>query len=230
MTIGWIITGTDTDVGKTVITACLAEAYRSNDQLVRAIKPIESGVFGDGPGQDAIALATAAGHEPQTWATLTAAVSPHRAQHMEGRTLEPDALRAWLKSRQGEVTLIEGAGGWRVPLMTSPTGERVQLSALATWVDLPVLVVARDRLGVLNHTCLTIEAIQRDGHRVAGIILNRVSGGLDDPSRASNEADLRELTGLPMARVDAFDPSSARARRRIGEQVLSDLSIPVLRA
>src|SRR5690606_25682349 len=110
------ITGTDTDVGKSVVTACLAQALAASGAAVRAVKPVASGVEPGTAGEDASLLAAAAGHEPVVFASFEAPLSPHRAARLEGRRVEPEALIGWLLGLRGEPLLVEGVGGWRVPL------------------------------------------------------------------------------------------------------------------
>src|SRR5690606_22634650 len=107
---------TDTDVGKSVVAACLAAALREAGRRVRAVKPLASGVAPGTAGEDAELLAAAAGHEPLVYATFEAALAPHRAARLEGRRVEPEALVAWLLGQPGDPVLVEGVGGWRVPL------------------------------------------------------------------------------------------------------------------
>ena len=110
----WFITGTDTEVGKTMVTGCMAAAAATRGTVVAA-KPLASGVSGDDPARDASILARAAGHPPKEWATATAPVSPHRA--FQPGEIEAGALRSWVESLTADTVLIEGVGGWRVPLL-----------------------------------------------------------------------------------------------------------------
>lgn len=187
---GLLITGTDTNVGKTVVTAALAAALARAGTRVRALKPVASGVPRGEPGEDAARIAAAAGHAPASFLRLVAPLSPHRAAALEGAELDPAALLAWVRANEGDVTLVEGAGGWEVPF--TPTWRVSHLAAALGW---PVLVVAADRLGVLNHTLLTVDAVRRAGLSVAGVVLTGPAPavGSDDVSPASNHDDLRAL-------------------------------------
>ncbi len=174
------VTGTSTDVGKTWVTAALARELTARGQSVRALKPIASGVS-EGPGDDATSIAAAAGHPAPAGWTFRAALSPHRAAAMEGRRVALDAVVAWIEANRGPWTIVEGAGGWEVPC--DPDW---RISDLATALGWPVLIVARNQLGSLNHTLLTLDAVRRRGLPVAGVVLN---GGEDESAR-TNHADL----------------------------------------
>ncbi len=189
---GLFVTGTDTDVGKTVVTACLAAAMREAGNSVRALKPIASGVPLGEWGEDAMLLARGAGHPvPVGSVRLVAPCSPHRAARLEGVTIDPAAVLAWIHEQRGSYTLVEGVGGFEVPI----TGD-YRASDLAVALGWPVLVVAKDRLGVLNHTLLTIAAVRARGLRVAGVVLNAGPG--------DNVEDLTEL--LPDVVVATLGP------------------------
>lgn len=204
------VTGTDTGVGKTVVTAALAAALRGTGVDVRALKPVQSG-----DDDDAARIAAAAGHAPRCRYTFATPVSPHRAAAREGVTLAGPELVAWVHENMGGVTLVEGAGGWTVPYAFGFT-----VADLAAALGWPVLVVALNRLGVLNHTVLTVDAIRRRGLVVAGVVL--VEGG-SDASTATNAEDLRVLLPDTALRVlPRLDPGDPVALRRAGRQLLVD--------
>jgi len=203
---GLLITGTDTNVGKTVVTAALAAALARAGTRVRALKPVASGVPRGDPGEDAARIAEAAGHAPASFLRLVAPLSPHRAAALEGAELDTAALLAWVRANEGDVTLVEGAGGWEVPF--TPTWRVSHLAAALGW---PVLVVAADRLGVLNHTLLTVEAVRRAGLSVAGVVLTGPAPSVDDLSSASNLFDLRALLPDTAVRRLPWLPSLDRA-------------------
>lgn len=188
------VTGTDTGVGKTAVTACLARAARAWG-TVSAVKPVASGRAADGTCEDAVALGEAAGHAPTVFAAFDAPLSPHRAAALEGREVGDEVLAA-IAGVQADTVLVEGVGGWRVPLRTGARPLGVVDLARATGGR--VLVVAADRLGTLNHTLLTVDAVRRDGFIVAGVVLNRGAAPAD-ASRATNLDDLVELLDVPVA-------------------------------
>jgi dethiobiotin synthetase len=205
------VTGTDTDVGKSVVTACLAQAARHHGS-VRAAKPVASGVTPGTAGDDATLIAAAAGHLPIVFATFAAPLSPHRAARLEGRTL-PASLLEDVAALTADTVLVEGVGGWRVPLGGGWWNEDVARAAGAR-----VVVVAADRLGVLNHTLLTVDAVRRAGLHLAGVVLNR-GAGAGDASRVHNLDDLRELTNLPVAVLPSLDPGDEAARDEAGRHL-----------
>lgn len=110
----YFVTGTSTDVGKTVVTAALALAARRAGVKIGAWKPVASGVE-EGCGEDAERIAAAAGHPPDVMMALRAPLSPHRAAALEGKNLELPSLLSWIRSKP-EPKLVEGVGGWEVPL------------------------------------------------------------------------------------------------------------------
>jgi len=210
------ITGTDTEVGKSVVTACLAAAAEGS---VVAAKPVASGVAPGTAGEDALLLAAAAGHPPCTFVTLEAPVSPHRAARLEGREIDRAGLLQWIRDLQADTVLVEGVGGWMVPILLEEAS--VWVSDLAAATRGKVLVVADDTLGVLNRTLLTVRAIRADGFEVAAVVLNQRRPA--DPSRASNASDLRELLDIGVGVLPALDISSQSARREHGRMLWSVL-------
>lgn len=209
------MTGTDTDVGKTTVTALLARAARESGSVIAA-KPVASGGAHLGPGDDAVAIAAAAGHPPLQFAGYEAPLSPHRAAALMGATLDVPALVEWVRALEADTVLVEGAGGWRVPLAMG-----FDVADLAKAWGAPVLVVALDRLGVLNHARLTVDAIAGDGLRVAGVALVRPASG----ARTANLEDLRELLRVPVLDVPWLVPGSPDdpARIALGQGVWRDL-------
>jgi dethiobiotin synthetase len=191
---GRFITGTCTEVGKSFVTACLASAARSRGVGLTAAKPLATG--GPPPGDDAVLIAQAAGHPPQVMQCLPDPAAPARAARNAGTELDAGALLRWCRALPTP-RLIEGVGGWEVPLAR---GYRV--SDLAAELGHPVVVVAANRLGVLNHSLLTVEAVRRCGLALAGLVL------VDQPQPTAlqdwNHDDLCELladTGVQVLRM-----------------------------
>jgi len=184
---GLFITGTDTEVGKSVVTAALAAGYRLRGRSPRAVKPLASGSAP--PGEDALLIAKHAGHAPAGFACLAEPASPERAARQAGITIDDTSLIEWCRAQSGDPLLTEGVGGWAVPLTESLTVEDLAI-ALAH----PVIVVAANRLGMLNHTLLTVEAIREAGLTVAGVIVNNAFG---EPSELKqwNVDDIRRWLG-----------------------------------
>lgn len=215
MTGRWFITGTDTDVGKSVVTAALAAARRGR---VVAAKPVASGVE-RGFGEDAERIGRAAGHPPRVFARWRAPLSPHRAASLEGGSLDPAALDAWIRALDAETVLVEGVGGWRVPIGLSPPYEVRDLARAAGG---RVLLVAADRLGVLNHARLTVDAVRADGFDLAAVVLNRCAG--EDDSTRWNLEDLRMLLSVPVVGFPRVDPDDLDALEAAGRALWRDLT------
>jgi dethiobiotin synthetase len=195
---GIFITGTDTAVGKTMVTAALAALLRAAGADVGVMKPVETGRRGRESSDAARLIRAAAVRDPAALVApyrFAAPLSPLAAARLAGRRISfrrlGQAYRAL--ARRHRVMLIEGSGGLLVPLT-----ERETVADLIRRLHLPVIIVARAGLGTLNHTVLTVEAARRRALRVAGIILNQPTAGRPDPSVAHNGMLLRDMTGLPV--------------------------------
>lgn len=168
---GLFVVGTDTGVGKTVITAALAMALRAKGVDVGVMKPVSTG--GKRP-LDALFLKKAARvNDPLGWINpvhLEPPLAPWVASRLTGRKVNLDKIRLAYRNLQKRHSflLVEGIGGLLVPITST-----VSLIDLVREFRLPVLVVARAGLGTLNHTGLTLAALKRAKLRIAGVILNR---------------------------------------------------------
>jgi dethiobiotin synthetase len=192
MSAAYFITGTDTDVGKTTVAAGLLHAARSAGLSTAAGKPVASGCEVTPKGlrnADALAL-LAECSLPLTYAQVNPvafepAIAPHLAAREAGVALTVQSLLAPMRrsGRQADFTLIEGAGGWRVPL-----ADQDNLSDLAIALELPVILVVGVRLGCISHALLTAEAIARDGLQLAGWVANII-----DPKTSRLEENLATL-------------------------------------
>jgi dethiobiotin synthase len=215
----WFITGTDTEVGKTVITACLAEAAHDRGSVL-ALKPVASGVPVGQAGEDASSLGTAGHHPPQIFATYTPPISPHRAAIIADKPLNLQAMMSWINERTADTVLVEGVGGWKVPLRTGDNA--FGIPELAEAIAAPVIVVAANRLGVLNHTLLTVESIQKAGLTVAAVILNS-SDEHKDASSNTNFDDLRLLLNVPALNIPCIQPQQRDDRLQWGRVIWKSL-------
>jgi dethiobiotin synthetase len=207
---GLFVTGTDTGVGKTRVATGLAHALTARGLRVHARKPVESGVDARTGPLDAQALHEAAGaHEPLERVCplrLRAPLSPERAARLEGVALELDDLVASVRAGTDGAgfVLVEGAGGFLSPIA------RDALNAdLAQALRLPVLIVAADRLGTLNHVMLTVEAVRTRGLDVAGVVLSAPSQV--EPDAMDNAGELARWLGRDVYRLAHGDPAAARA-------------------
>lgn len=201
---GLFVAGTDTDVGKTYVGALILRELKAAGHYVGAYKPVCSGsVMGDDSEPrwgDADQLAGAIEGmslldrvAPQRF---HAAVAPHRAARLEGSAVQESLLDSGLNwwTERVEHLLVEGAGG-----LLSPLSDHSNNADVAVRWGFPVLIIARAGLGTLNHSLLTIEAAQKRGLRVAGVVFNCPPGvSADDPSLPYNREDLARLTNVPV--------------------------------
>ncbi|GAA2528135.1 dethiobiotin synthase [Pilimelia columellifera] len=168
-----IVTGTDTGVGKTVATAALAAAAGAAGLKVAVVKPGQTGTA-DGEPDDASTVARlAAPHTVQTLASYPDALAPLPAARIADLPpLELYAVVDTIRDLAGDhdLVLVEGAGGLLVPMGLRPSGQPWTVADLAVSLDARALVVARAGLGTLNHTALTLEALDRRGVP-AGVLL-----------------------------------------------------------
>jgi dethiobiotin synthetase len=212
MTPGIFITGTNTGVGKTVVAAAWTRAIAEAGHRVVGLKPLASGSARNAEGRlrntDALALLAAASvHLPYELVNpycFEPAIAPHLAADEARQVITADDLVAWYgkATAQAELAIVEGAGGWRVPL--HPLGF---LSDLPERLGLGVVVVVGLTLGCLNHARLTVEAIQHAGRSpFLGWIGNQV-----DPGFERLDANLhslgRLLGGPPIALVPPLGPN-----------------------
>lgn len=209
---GWFITGTDTGVGKTRISEALLQALVRGGHTALGMKPVASGAHLTSAGlrnEDAERL-LAAGTTAVTYDDLNPyvfepAIAPHAAAARIGVSIDIDTICERFKRLQAMAAwlVVEGAGGWRVPI-----GAGRYMSDIATALQLPVVLVVGLRLGCINHTLLTVDAIRRDGCSFFGWVGNPI-----DPTFAAEEtiATLSEQIGAPLAlaHYDATSPPSA---------------------
>lgn len=165
MACGLFVTGTDTAVGKTVVSAALLLRFRSRLPL-RYWKPIQTGIEQDNDTAEVRRLAACGPEEVRDdGVRLRQAVSPHLAARRAGVRIDLDAIGG-LETGGSARWVVEGAGGVLVPI-----NEAELTIDLMTRLALPVVVVARSTLGTINHTLLTLEALQARGLRVAGVVM-----------------------------------------------------------
>lgn len=172
---GVFVTGTDTGVGKTLVSAWLVRSWRAEYW-----KPVQTGTRQDNDSDTIRALVKDAVIHPSAY-SLLAPLSPHEAARREGVSITLDSIRP--PETSGKL-VIEGAGGALVPL-----NDRDMMTELMVQLDLPVLVVARSGLGTINHTLLTLEALERRGVNVAGVIMN-------GPPNPENREAIENFSGV----------------------------------
>ena len=197
---GIFITGTDTGVGKTLVAASLAAYLRACGYRVGVMKPVETGCTeanGMLVPEDALRLKEASGcAEPIEKICpyrFAEPMAPSIAAERAGGKIDVDLLLATYGeiSAAYDITLVEGAGGLMVPLLPSYT-----YADFARVLKLPLLVVAANKLGVLNHLSLTLEHATCKGLSVLGYVLNRISSETS-PAAETNREVLSGLTGVP---------------------------------
>lgn len=197
----YFITATDTGAGKTFVASALAKALKNRGIDAGVMKPVESGcapVEGKLVPEDAEALKKASGSTDPLGMIcpymFKEPLSPHLAARLSGTEVDLDEIkRVYIElSKRHEVMIVEGAGGILAPLTDAKT-----VADLALLLALPVIIVAPSRLGVINHTLLTIEAARSRGLDVRAVVLNNTSPAIDE-SMKFNLTELRRLTSLPV--------------------------------
>jgi dethiobiotin synthetase len=195
--IGYFVTGTDTNVGKTYVTSALAARACRRGHKVFAFKPIETGCLPDATGvlvgSDQQLLSTAAGGwqsgDARGVYRFPLPAAPLVAADRVGATVDlveiERTLRGVIEEARPALTLVEGAGGWRVPI--TPEAD---MSGLAARLGYPIIIVARASLGTINHSLLTVEAVERDGATIAAVVLSRHPSD-DAVAAASNQHQIQ---------------------------------------
>jgi dethiobiotin synthetase len=208
---GLFITGTDTEVGKTVVAQLIVRSLTASGARVAVMKPVAAGSFmtAQGPrNADALAL-IAASNVVMPYAVvnpycLTAPASPHLAAREDGVSIELSRIQEnfALLQAAADYVVVEGAGGWLAPLTDSQF-----IADLAEALALPVVLVVGLRLGCLNHALLTVAAIRQRQLHLAGWIANQI-----DPDFARVPEHLTTLTrhlGMPPIATVGHDPTAA---------------------
>ncbi len=198
MSKAWFVTGTDTGVGKTAISCALLAAAAQAGLRTAAIKPVAAGCEADGTNEDGLALQAviteAMDYSQVNPVALREAIAPHIAAHNEGKRLQATRLAGLCRGVMlggADFVLIEGAGGWRVPI-----NPRETMADLARELGVGVVLVVGMQLGCINHALLTAEAIRRDGLRLAAWVANQPGPRM--PRHEENVDTLRQMLGAPL--------------------------------
>lgn len=210
MSKAWFVTGTDTEVGKTAISCALLAAASAQGLSTAAVKPVAAGCDEQGHNDDALQLMAAMSktldYEQVNPIALGPAIAPHIAAAQEGRRMQASRLAGLCRGvlvGGADFTLVEGAGGWRVPI-----GPRETLADVAGQLQLGVILVVGMRLGCINHALLTAEAIRADGLQLAGWVANQPGERMS--CHDENLDTLRNLLPAPMlGEVPHISPFSA---------------------
>ena len=215
---GIFVTGTDTEVGKTIVTRALVRALVDTGMRVAALKPVESGapeIDGRLVPEDASAIIRAArsGHDISDVCAYSFPdpVSPHLAAAREGAIIEQDSILEILERHRNNFDLIvaEGAGGLMVPLSST-----LLYADLIAATGFSLLLVSPNVLGTINATLLTLEAARSRGIEVAGVILNRTPPvELGNADAISHHGKVRVLGEFPTVSSDSDDVLADTARR-----------------
>lgn len=192
MTRSFFVTGTDTGVGKTLVTAALLRRLRDAGAAVAGMKPVAAGTTGGPEGRanaDALLLqAESSVRHPYAivnpW-LFEPAVAPHIAARQAGVTISLERIERGFRglAERAQVVVVEGVGGFQVPL-----GPGIDTAQLAARLALPVVLVVGMRLGCLNHALLTAQAVAGRGLPLAGWVANHV-----DPQMSAAEENVRAL-------------------------------------
>ena len=180
----FFITGTDTDAGKTIVTAGLLAAANKAGKRTIGLKPVAAGCEDTPEGlrnSDAVLLQETASvklsYDQVNPIAFEPAIAPHIAAMREGRMLSGDRIAAYCRGammQPADLVLVEGAGGWRVPLSYRETMAQIPKS-----LQVPVILVVGMKLGCINHALMSAESISRDGIPLAGWIANRIDADMD---------------------------------------------------
>ena len=205
---GVFVTGTDTGIGKTHVSVRLLRAHRALGRRAIGMKPIASGCRETSEGlrnEDADALIAASVPKPAYAQcnpyALPLAIAPHIAAHEAGIeiAMEPIAYAYRQLAAMADRIVVEGVGGWAVPLSST-----LMQADLVRALELPVVLVVGLRLGCINHALMSVRAISGDGCSLVGWIANRI-----DPAMASVDANidaLCEQIAAPLLGVIAHEP------------------------
>jgi len=195
---GLAVVGTDTDVGKTVVTAGAVRWLRARGVEARAVKPCQTG---HPPDDDAGFVRAACGEDAATcFRYLEPALAPAVAADQAGVDLDYESIRDGCAAAlaEAEVGVIEGIGGLRVPL-----ADGREVLDLVVDLALPALVVGRSTLGTLNHTALSVEALERRNVPVTGVVLNEFADA--NVAERTNPGVIAEMTDYPVTTIPAAE-------------------------
>ena len=221
---GLFVTGTDTEVGKTVIAGGIARVLTDNGQKVGVFKPIASGCRSDRTGlvsPDAEFLAHCA-DSAQTLDQICPIrfrepLAPEVAVHRGAKPIEMAVIKTYYNrlAAGSDLIIVEGIGGLLVPL-----AKDLLLADLAGQIDLPLLIVATPSLGTINHTLLTIEAARARGLRVAGIVINSYVADTASLAEETNPAAIERASGVKVLAIVPRDLETNLHKGVIGPGVL----------
>lgn len=206
---GYFITGTDTGIGKTAVTAGLAANLKRKGINVGIMKPVQTGSPKDNNALislDALFAMAVAGIKDEMELVspyrLEPPLAPRIAAEITGVTIDLEKINQAYQElcERHDFMLVEGAGGIMVPVV-----ERFLMADLIKMFNLPILIVARPGLGTVNHTLLTVEYARSKGIHVAGIIINGLKESEAGLAERTNPQLVAELSGVPILGVIPHD-------------------------
>lgn len=206
----WFITGTDTGIGKTWVASALIRYLVAEGYRVAGMKPVASGCEKTAAGlrnEDALSLMAASNvklpYDVVNPFAYEPAIAPHIAARRVGQKIDTKRIGRLAKSIEADYLVIEGVGGWSVPL-----GEASMLAELARVTADEVIIVVGMRLGCINHALLSAAQIERDGIPLKGWIANHV-----DPDMQAQSENLATLQALMPCPFLGFLPWSNASRK-----------------
>lgn len=189
------ITGTDTGVGKTMLTAGLAALLKSRGEPFCVFKPVQTGSPDAACPEDPEQVKKLVGEEVETFVSycFPEPVAPYAAD--PERTIQPRKILQDFKNlqKQYKTVLVEGAGGLRMPV-----AKHFDMLDLARMLQLPVVVVARPNLGTINHILLTVDALRSQRIDVKGVVISAWNPDDPDPAVQTLRATLEDFLPVPL--------------------------------
>lgn len=222
---GFFVTGTDTDVGKTVVAAGLVAAMRRSGYNVGVMKPVATGGVRrrEGPmSEDAEFLAHVAdAPEPMRIiapVVLAEPLAPTVAARRAGVKIDLDLIwRAFDEIIAAhDAVVVEGIGGLLCPIIE----KEFRVADMVARMGLPLVIVARPNLGTINHTLLTVEVARSRGLKLAGIIINGMDADKAGVAEETNPAEIAGETGLPILTVVPWDAETDPRKPALGPAVI----------
>ncbi|HET7831891.1 MAG TPA: dethiobiotin synthase [Gallionella sp.] len=222
----YFVTGTDTNVGKTLISCALLHGFAARGKRVVGMKPVAAGCGDDGQFEDVVRLraagnvaASANDINPYGFAP---AIAPHLAAQHAGVNIDfAQIVESFTAlARRADVVVVEGAGGFVVPL-----DETRDSADLVAQLALPVILVVGMRLGCLNHALLTAEAIAARGLTLAGWVANTVDAGMS--LRDENIAAMQSRIAAPLLGIVPYDavPDAQKVAQRLDLELLEHAEV-----
>ena len=205
------VTGTDTGVGKTLISVALIELLQQQGLKVAGMKPIASGceITTDGlRNDDALKLSQQSNvdlpYDLINPYAFEPAIAPHIAAEQAGIEIELDKIQQnyTLIKQQADAVVVEGAGGWLVPLNNDQT-----MADLAVWLDLPIILVVGIRLGSINHALLTVKSIEASGLNLYGWVANHIE--VTEQANEIVQTLTRQIVAPCLGNVPVLEPKQS---------------------